>query len=249
MSAAARGTSEPQRTILVVDDVPMFREIGTVFLGRYGRVITASDGTEALERTRRDRPDIVVSDLTMGRMHGDELCREIRRDADLRRLPVVMITNGSAEEHERAVRAGADDVVQKPLHRAELIQAVNRFLRLTVRGLARVPLETDVRLSLAEGELWGRSTNISRGGMFVETEQALEPDTELELEFQVPELESPVAPTARVVWRRPPADDASALTPGMGLQFLKLDRDLAQRLEDYVYELAPPDVLIGPVPA
>ena len=249
MSPQANATSEPRRTILVVDDMPMFREIETVFLGRYGRVITANDGAEALVRARRERPDVVVTDLSMREMHGDQLCREIRADADLRRLPVVVVTGGSGEEHERAIRAGADDVVEKPLQRATLIQSVNRFLRLTVRGLVRAPLVTDVCLSASGEARWARSRNVSRGGIFVATESPLEPDTELELEFQVSKGEPPITPTARVVWRRPPGPDASELTPGMGLQFLKLDRHLAQRLEEYVYEVASPDMLAAVLPS
>lgn len=235
MNAAANGGAEPKRKILVVDDAPMFREIESVFLGRYGNVITASDGGEALALARRERPDIVVTDLSMREMHGDELCRQIRLDPDLRRLPVVIVTGGGADEHERAVLSGADDVVEKPLHRTTLLHAVNRFLRITVRGLVRVPIDAEVRLSTEDGESWGWARNISRGGMFVEAESLLEPDTQLAVEFLMPEHDVSVSPTARVVWRRPPAPE---LTPGMGLQFLKLDRDLAQWLDEYVYQQA-----------
>lgn len=242
MSAESNETVEPKRKILVVDDAPMFREIETVFLGRYGNVITASDGGEALDLARRERPDIIVTDLTMREMHGDELCRQIRLDPDLRRLPVVLVTSGGAEEHERAVLSGADDVVEKPLHRTTLLHAVNRFLRLTVRGLVRVSIETEVRLSSEDGETWGWARNISRGGMFVEAERLLDPDTQLAVEFQMPDKGATASPTARVVWRRPPGPE---LTPGMGLQFLKLDRDLAQWLDDYVYELASAEGLAG----
>ncbi len=234
-SAAAAGDAlDAKRKILVVDDAPMFREMETVFLGRYGNVITASDGPQALERARLERPDLIVTDLWMQEMHGDALCREIRHDPDLRRLPVVLVTSGAAEEHELAVLAGADAVVEKPLQRSLLLQAVNRILRTTVRSLERVPLETEVRLSTSDGETWGWSRNVSRGGMFVEAERDIEPDTEIALEFAVPDTGRTVAPTARVVWRRP---QAAELTPGMGLQFLKLDRDLAQWIDDYVYEI------------
>ena len=69
--------------------------------------------------------------------------------------------------------------------------------------------------------------------MFVEADTALEPDSEFQVEFTVPDTSIVVQPTARVVWRRP-ADHERG--PGMGLQFLKLDRDAAQWLEQYVYE-------------
>ena len=190
----------------------MFREIETVFLGRTGRILTACDGTEALEIARRERPDLVLTDLSMREMDGDELCRQIRHDPDLRHVPVIVVTSGnSAEEHERAVRAGADGVISKPLCRVTLLQVVQRFLRLTVRSFERVTLETEVRLSRERTATSGRwSRNVSRGGMFVEADIALEPDSEFEVEFTVPDTSIVVQPTARVVWRRPADHERAA---------------------------------------
>ncbi|MGH7336415.1 MAG: response regulator [Myxococcota bacterium] len=225
---------EPRAKILVVDDAPMFREIETVFLGRSGQILTACDGTEAFEIARRERPDLVLTDLSMREMDGDELCRKIRHDVDLRHVPVIVVTSGnSAEEHERAVRAGADGVISKPLCRVTLLQVTQRFLRLTVRSFERVSLETEVRLSGNGNDIWGWARNVSRGGMFVETDIELEPDSEFQIEFTMPDTSILVQPTARVVWRRPAGHERG---PGMGLQFLKLDRDAAQWLEQYVYE-------------
>jgi uncharacterized protein (TIGR02266 family) len=233
--AEPNGPGEPRAKILVVDDAPMFREIETIFLGRAGRILTASDGPEALEIARRERPDLLLTDLSMREMDGDELCRRIRHDPDLRRLPVIVVTSGSsAEEHERAVRAGADGVVSKPLCRVSLLQVVQRFLRLTARSFERVVFETEVRLSANGSDVWGWSRNVSRGGMFVEAETPLEPDTEYDVEFTVPDTAIVVQPTARVVWRQMPGHPQRPA--GMGLQFLKLDRDAEQWLEQYVYE-------------
>lgn len=229
-----------KRRILVVDDAPMFRELESLFLGRSGCVVTACDGYEALDAAHHTLPDVIVTDFSMPGMDGDELCVRVKRDPDLRRIPVIVVTGGALpEEHERAVRAGADDVLEKPVNRVMLIQAVNHFLRLASRGLARVPLETDVRLSDPSGtSTWGWARNVSRGGIYVEHERPLEPDTEVALEFEMPETHEPVAPTARVVWRRLAS---TSDRPGMGLQFLKLEREQARMLEDYVYELAGPE--------
>lgn len=232
-----------KRKILVVDDAPMFRELGSLFLGRSGRVLTASGGAEAMDLAQRERPDVIVTDIAMPGMAGDELCHRIKRDADLARTPVIAMTGrDDGDEHERAVRAGADDVLEKPLNRVSFIMAVNHFLRLATRGLARVDMVTDVRLALDRGEAWGWSRNISRGGMFIELEEeALPPDTEVQLEFQLPEVQGEsLAPTAKVVWRRPVVPGAR---PGMGLRFLKLDPQAAQRLSDFVYERARPEDL------
>lgn len=225
-----------KRKILIIDDAPMFRELESLFLARTGYVLTASSGIEGLEIARREQPAVVVTDFSMPEMTGAALCREIKSDVDLRKTPVIVVTGRDmGDEHERAVRAGADDVIEKPVTRLALIQAVNRLLRQSVRGLVRVPLDTDVRLGFDQREAWGRAQNISRGGMFIEAATTLEPDAELELEFQLPNLSQSLAPTAKVVWRR---GESSTNRPGLGLRFLKLDRDSAQRLDDYVYEHA-----------
>lgn len=245
--AEPNAPGEPRAKILVVDDAPMFREIETIFLGRIGRILTACDGHEALEIARRERPDLLLTDLAMPQMDGDELCSRIRHDPDLRRLPVIVVTSGgSPDEHERAVRAGADGVVSKPLCRVALLQVVQRFLRITGRGFERVSFETEVRLCANGTDLWGWSRNVSRGGMFVEAESPLEPDSEFEVEFTVPNTSIVVQPTARVVWRRMPGDpDRPA---GMGLQFLKLDREAERWLDQYVYERGA-GARVAPAPA
>lgn len=227
---------EAPRKILVVDDAAMFRDLESLYLGRSGHILLACDAEEAWETLHRERPDIVVTDLSMPGMGGDDLCRRIKADADFRRTPVVIVASRDlGEEHERAVRAGADDVVEKPINRVSLIQAVNHFLRLSVRGLVRVALETDVHIAGADCELWGRSRNVSRGGIFVESEHALAPDSEVTLEFTLPESPGAISPTAKVVWRRP---GSRAVPAGLGLQFLRLDREAARRLDEYVYERA-----------
>jgi uncharacterized protein (TIGR02266 family) len=209
--------------------------------------LTAEDGDEGLEIAQRERPDVIVTDLSMPGMRGDELCRRVKADPDLCRTPVIIVTGrNNGDEHEQAVRAGATDVVEKPVNRISLIQAVNHVLRLAERGLARVPLETDVRLDLSGQETWARSLNVSRGGMFVELEElGPEPETELQLEFSLPEIQSALAPTAKVVWRRHPS---SSTRPGLGMQFLKLDRNSARQLDEFVYERADTEAT-SPAPA
>lgn len=227
-----------KRKILVVDDAQMFRELGALFLGRTGQVITAESGEEALALAHRERPDVIVTDVQMPGMSGDELCRALRASPDLARTPIIALAGrDDGDDHERAVRAGANDVIEKPLDRVSLIMAVNHFLRLATRGLARVPLETDVRVELGNAEAWAWSRNISRGGMFIEVEQDVgEPNTEIQLDFDLPDAGGVhLAPTAKVVWREALPEGARS---GLGLRFLKLDGDAARILHDYVYERA-----------
>ena len=127
-------------------------------------------------------------------------------------------------------------MIEKPLSRVSLIQAVSRLLRASpLRGLARVAFETRVHLSHSTEALWGTARNLSRGGIFVEVPCSMPPRTEVSLEFALPDGAAPLAPTAQVIWRRLAAGGNAE---GMGLQFLALDRESARRIDEYVYERA-----------
>jgi len=225
------------RRILFVDDMTMFRELGCLFLARCGWVETAGGGREALDAMQRDAPDVLVADLHMPDLDGAELCRSVKGDPGLARTPVILLCGAGAADRDAAVRAGADDVLPKPINRITLIGAVNRFLRPTgLRGLTRVQLRAPVCIHHPQLEEWGVARNLSRGGIFVEAHADLPPHTEVDLDFRLPDSDTRVSPSAEVMWRRM---EAPGQPPGMGMRFLALDRTSIERIDDYVYERSP----------
>ena len=224
-------------TILFVDDVPLFRELGALFLARCGRVITASCGREALAVAAREQPAVIVLDSHLPDLSGEEVCRRLKQPGAGLETPIVVVTgSGAADEHAAAIRAGADDVLAKPLSRMALVETVQRFTRFSEpRGLPRVSVETPVHIRASDAEAWGTSRNLSRGGMFLECLSDVGGD-ELDLEFHLPGTGDPLCPTARVIWRRPEAGAAA----GLGVRFLELDAPAARRLDAYVHEWALP---------
>ncbi len=114
--------------ILVVDDEPAMVGMVTMLLGSEGyEVATAYDGETALRRVRDDSPDLVVLDMHLPRLSGDEVCRRIRAAGS---TPVIMLT-GRKEEEEKArlLDLGADDYVTKPFGKKELLARVRAVLR------------------------------------------------------------------------------------------------------------------------
>jgi CheY-like chemotaxis protein len=98
---------DPLPTILVVDDVPLFRELEALFLARCGRVITAATGREALAIAERERPAVIVLDAHLPDLPGEEVCRLLKLPHPGLDLPVVVVTgSGAADEHAAAIRAG-----------------------------------------------------------------------------------------------------------------------------------------------
>jgi len=231
---------ESKRTILIVDDAPLFLELESLFLARSGRVVTAASGPEALEAARRERPDLMLVDAFMPGMDGAALCRAVKGDPALAAIPVVILTSSDAgEDRAAALRAGASDVLSKPVSRMELIEAVQRFLRYRhVRGLPRAPFRAPVHVDDGHTDWMGTARNVSRGGIFVEGGKEVAPHSEVTLQFDLPESGIHVRPSAEVVWIE------RGESAGMGLRFLGLDGKSARLLDHWVHERAS----LGPVP-
>jgi chemosensory pili system protein ChpA (sensor histidine kinase/response regulator) len=115
--------------ILVVDDSITVRRVTQRLLQREGyRVVMAADGLQALERLQDERPAVVLSDIEMPRMDGFDLARNIRADARLAGLPIVMITSRIAEKHrEHAMSLGVDHYLGKPYSEDELMSLVRHY--------------------------------------------------------------------------------------------------------------------------
>ncbi|MBA3625752.1 MAG: response regulator, partial [Methylibium sp.] len=115
--------------ILVVDDSLTVRRVTQRLLVREGyRVVLAKDGLEALERLADERPTVVLSDIEMPRMDGFDLVRNIRGDARLSALPVIMITSRIAQKHrEYAAELGVNHYLGKPYSEEELLALIGRY--------------------------------------------------------------------------------------------------------------------------
>jgi chemosensory pili system protein ChpA (sensor histidine kinase/response regulator) len=115
--------------VLVVDDSITVRRVTQRLLQREGyRVALAADGLQALERLQEELPAVVLSDIEMPRMDGFDLARNIRGDAQMKHLPIIMITSRIAEKHrEHAAQLGVDHYLGKPYSEEELLSLVRRY--------------------------------------------------------------------------------------------------------------------------
>jgi chemosensory pili system protein ChpA (sensor histidine kinase/response regulator) len=115
--------------VLVVDDSITVRRVTQRLLTREGyRVALAADGLQALERLAEEQPSVVLSDIEMPRMDGFDLARNIRADARLAHLPIVMITSRIAEKHrEHAKELGVNHYLGKPYSEEELLSLVKHY--------------------------------------------------------------------------------------------------------------------------
>jgi len=119
------------QTILVAEDNPVERKLLMIRLSQMGyRVVTAGDGVEALERTRSQRPDLIVSDVLMPRLDGFRLCRTLRQDPELNEIPVVLTSSATIEEDDRllALEMGASAYVVRTPDCQNIVEAIRASL-------------------------------------------------------------------------------------------------------------------------
>jgi len=141
---------ENTRILLADDNADMRGYVGRL-LGRNCEVQTVSDGQEALAAIRAKRPDLILTDVMMPNLDGFGLLRAIRSDADLRDIPVIMLSARAGEESRlEGLDAGADDYLAKPFSARELVARVGSLLELSrVRRTALAALRDSERRTRA----------------------------------------------------------------------------------------------------
>ena len=118
--------------ILIADDNQPNRELLEAYLSDIDCEIEhAADGQETLTKVKSFHPDLILLDVMMPKLSGFEVCQKLKADAVLRKIMVLMVTAlNEAGDIERAVHAGTDDFLSKPVNKTELLKRVENMLKL-----------------------------------------------------------------------------------------------------------------------
>ncbi len=171
-----------KQSILIVDDHRLNAELLREMLGMRGyQAAVVSSAADAEEHIRREAPDLILLDVIMPGKTGYELCRELKDNPETRLIPIVMITGLNAHEDRlKAIEAGADDFLTKPVSPEELFARVKSLLKLkeftdeleTAESvLCTLGLSVEARDPYTEGHCERLAKNASDLGRYLNLEE------------------------------------------------------------------------------
>jgi uncharacterized protein (TIGR02266 family) len=223
--------------LLLVDDVELFLDLEMSFLDRKSFTTdTDQSGEEALLRIRTDKPDLVLLDLFMPGMDGDEVCRQIKSNPATSDIIVIMISSESADGNgvrERCFAAGCDDFIPKPIQRRTLLYVIEESLHLAKREHVRVPAHLPCTIVRSGDPVDTWIHTIAVGGAFIELTSPPGIGEEMTVDFSFPREPEAISVKTVVRWTRKPGDEGPA---GVGVQFLDIRDNEVNRIVSYVQD-------------
>jgi len=125
-------TTEDTKKVLIVEDNQENTDLLVFFLKPKGYQITAvTDGIQALEAVKKEKPDIILLDIMLPKMNGFEVCENLKSDKYTKSIPILMITAlKELKDKIKALEVGVDDFISKPFENVELLARVKSLLRL-----------------------------------------------------------------------------------------------------------------------
>ncbi len=118
-----------KRILVVEDNRDNMTLIVDVLTSMDYDVIQATDGESGVDLVKKEKPDLVLMDLSLPRMDGWTATRTLKADADVKDIPVIALTaHAMVGDRERAIEAGCDDYLSKPIDLPELIRKLNKYL-------------------------------------------------------------------------------------------------------------------------
>ncbi|MCQ2531098.1 MAG: response regulator transcription factor [Saccharofermentans sp.] len=170
------------KKVLLIDDDESIIEVLRLYFEKEGySVSTCMQGDKAVATFNVAKPDIIILDLMLPGMDGNDICREIRKNSD---VPIIMLTaRTDTLDKIIGLELGADDYVPKPFEPKELLARVKAVLRRTEKAVAAAPVEEEVATKKDIIEYQGFSVDKIKYVVTVDGQEIYMPPKELELLF------------------------------------------------------------------
>ena len=232
-------------SVLIVDDDPGLRRALADRFEHWGhRTETAADGVAAHAVLAKQVFDLVLLDLNMDDLGGDECCLRIKENPDLKATPVLIMTHANWEEDiARARKAKCDDVILKPVNRQHLLKTVRELLLISDRTEDRVDATLPLHFGcLTDDEKGGFTVDVSVGGVFVRDSETIPPGTPVTVTLPLPGEEEEVKCRGTVAWVNNPKHVTKEDYPdGIGIQFVDLNPHYKDAIHRYVKKVLSSD--------
>ncbi|MGA7826722.1 MAG: response regulator [Geobacteraceae bacterium] len=224
--------------ILLVDDTKLFIELEKNFLKLSPvHVLTASNGEEALEIVRKERPDLIFMDINMPGMGGLACCSLLKADQNYCSIPVVMVSScGKEEDLDACRKAGCNDILNKPIDRRLFLAKARSFLDTINRRDVRVAYEAPVTFTLNGIDRSGFSVDLSSGGVYVTEASPAEEKKPITLEIKLPNVPGRSLKAEGIVaWANGLGKRRKmTLPPGFGVEFTSISEEANQAIRAFV---------------
>lgn len=123
--------SSKNRVLIADDNVANVELLEAYLADTDCELAFAADGQETLDQVEKFKPDLILLDVMMPKLNGFEVCKQIKDDPERRRIMILMVTAlNELGDIERAVTAGTDDFLSKPVQQVELLKRVENMLKL-----------------------------------------------------------------------------------------------------------------------
>ncbi len=219
--------------ILLVDDVKLFLKLEETFFKRTGcEIFTANSGMKCIESAQANKPDLIVLDLIMPDIMGDEVIKRLKSDEATKSIPVIMVsTSADDKDIARCKEAGAVDYVTKPINAQELLSKAANILDVPNRLHYRIPVSLTIEGDIEGKQFTGISRNISLGGILVDCSEQVKEDTKLTLGLPIMS-DKGIMVCKGMVMRSDKIHDRPAFL--LGIQFQGNNNEQQKALENFI---------------
>jgi CheY-like chemotaxis protein len=217
------------KKIIVSESVKRVIDRGDDFFSRSGfSILIAPTGEDVLILHRLEESDLIVVDLNMPIIAGDELCMRIREDDSLKDASIILVHSYKKADIKRCKDCGANDCLAEPVGPEELFNAVSNLFSIPKRESMRVLMRVTVKGNVEQKFFFSISRDISSSGILIETDNILSKGGHITCSFFIKSQQMIVnGEIVRILKKGPDRYQ-------YGIKFINLDRKSKSMIEEFV---------------
>lgn len=233
-------TKPETKKVLLVDDVEFIVDVMKGYLKRSPvEMVSASNGQQAIDQALLHWPDLIIMDVSMPEMGGEEACRQIKNHPKLKDVPILLIYDAERDPSaEELKKCGCDDLINKPLAREDFLTTTHRHLFHLERLERRAPCQMTVDFTINGETRQARGIDISRNGLYVEFREPIREKCNVDASFLLATISTkPVVTKGRIVWINQGHPRPNLTMPqGFGIQFQIISEEAHAIIDRYLEE-------------